>query len=275
MTTDKSGARSVDLYNRLYPLEDIHIITRAQDASLGDGRTVEAYAAVFDTPQEVMDQYGHYMETIHRSAFNRTVSSGAAKRALCLYNHGRNVVDGKPNAQMQVPLGKPIDIRVEERGLLTVTRYNMDPFTDRVLESIKNGDITAQSFEGGIYRSNPNRPPRFAIGQPLGNVMRMELGLKNYGPTPIPAYDRPMMVAVRSVQEVLEDLAAMAEEQRDELIRALSTTPQDSETATTTPDSGLGAEDSRTSHSGRLKVKARANAMALEIAMMQIGVKDG
>ena len=68
-------------------LHDIHILRTADGFS--DGRTVEAYAAVFDTPTEITDQHGHYMEEIERSAFNRTLSHGAVLRsAVCLYNHG-------------------------------------------------------------------------------------------------------------------------------------------------------------------------------------------
>jgi hypothetical protein len=43
---------------RAWALDDIRI------RSGGDGRTVEAYAAVFDTPTEVHDQDGHYNEVI-------------------------------------------------------------------------------------------------------------------------------------------------------------------------------------------------------------------
>src|SRR5258708_37506279 len=45
-------------YVRSFPLQDIHV------RSSGDGRTVEAYAAVFGVPAEVKDQSGHYMEDI-------------------------------------------------------------------------------------------------------------------------------------------------------------------------------------------------------------------
>ena len=51
-------------FTRAYPLEDITI------RSGGDGRTVEAYAAVFNTPQRIVDGSGQYMEVIDRAAFN-------------------------------------------------------------------------------------------------------------------------------------------------------------------------------------------------------------
>src|SRR6266568_7666268 len=57
-------------YMRLYPLEDIHILRSADG---GDGRTVEAYAAVFGEPAEIQDHEGHYVEVIDPSAFNRAI----------------------------------------------------------------------------------------------------------------------------------------------------------------------------------------------------------
>jgi hypothetical protein len=49
---------------RSFPLQDISI--RA-----GDGRTVDAYATVFDTPAPIHDQDGDYIEVIDRRAFDR------------------------------------------------------------------------------------------------------------------------------------------------------------------------------------------------------------
>lgn len=52
-------------FTRAYPLEDITI------RSGGDGRTVEAYAAVFNVPQRIVDGSGQYMEVIDRAALIR------------------------------------------------------------------------------------------------------------------------------------------------------------------------------------------------------------
>jgi hypothetical protein len=159
---------------------------------------------------------------------------------------------------------------VESRGLLTVTRYNKSPLSEHILEAIKNDDIKSQSFEGPIFRSDPMRVPRVRDGDPLPLVTRLELGLRNYGPTPMPAYDEPMMVAVRSV---LADIYGLSEEERMELIRALSTTPElDSEAATTTSTSvEPGADGPREAHPGRLKVRANSNWLAVQTAMMSMG----
>jgi hypothetical protein len=72
-------------FARSFALDDIHIL-RAADGH-GDGRTVEAYAAIFDTPTEITDQHGHYLEVIARTAFNRTISHGF-DRVGVFYHHG-------------------------------------------------------------------------------------------------------------------------------------------------------------------------------------------
>lgn len=238
---------------RAYPLDNIEIVSRAKG---GDGRTVEAYAAVFGVRTEVHDQHGDYIEENDPAMFTRTINNGAVKRAIVLYNHGFDA-RGKSGGLPTVPLGRPVDIRADKRGLLTISRYNNSQFADTVLESIKNGDITAQSYEGPIYRSTPDRVPKVRRGGPLPLVRRMEMGLKNYGPTPTPYYQDAEITAVRSALELAEEFAQLDAEQRDELIRALSTTPGwDPETAhiLATPNQGPGAEDPREAHSVRLKL---------------------
>lgn len=238
---------------RSYELDNIEIVSRAKG---GDGRTVEAYAAVFGVRKEIRDQHGHYIEENDPAMFNRTINNGAVKRAIVLYNHGFDA-RGKSGGLPTVPIGRPVDIRADKRGLLTVSRYNSSEFADTVLESIKNGDIRAQSYEGPIYRSTPDRVPKVRRGAQLPVVRRMEMGLKNYGPTPTPYFEEAEITAVRSAVELAEEVALLDAEQREELIRALSATPGwDPETAhiLATPHGGPGAEDSRDTHSVRQKL---------------------
>lgn len=266
LTTVNRGGGAVLLYDRTYPLDDIQI------QRSGDGRTVEAYAAMFSSPYEVRDEHGHYLEVIDRAAFNRTLN-GAGRHAMCLYNHGRNL-EGMPDSMASIPLGTPLEIRPDSRGLLTVTRYNRGPYTDQVLEAIRNGDIKAQSFRGRIVRSSPNgRVPKQRLGQPLPTVTRHELGLTDYGPTPIPVNTDAEIVAVRSAQDLLHELQELDADEREELLRTLNLElsthdgdPDDEEEdddegvdrSATPDDSGPGAEDPpaepSTAHSGRLAI---------------------
>jgi HK97 family phage prohead protease len=253
-------------YDRTFVLDDIQIMRS------GDGRTVEAYAAMFDAPYEVRDQHGHYLERIDRSAFNRTLTGGAGQRAICVYNHGMSL-HGTPDAMASVPLGTPLEIRPDGRGLLTVTRYNRGPFADQVLEAIRNGDIKAQSFRGRIVRSDPSGPvPKRRTG-PLPTVTRHELGLSDYGPTPTPVNQGAEILAIRSAEDLYEALDSLPDEERAEILRTyLASTPDedpddddlDEVTEPATPDqSGPGAEDppatrSEAGHSGRLLLARRA-----------------
>lgn len=197
------------VFMRSYPLEDIRILSRANGAEYSDGRTVEAYVAVFDSPAEIVDGQGHYMETIDRSAFNKAINDSRPQgsrqvwRTGVFYNHGMSL-HGTPSDKFSVPLGSPLDIRVEDRGLLTVTRYNSTSVAEEILEAIRSGDITGHSFTGRIVRSNPERPPsrrgfqRSTAGS-LPDVRRLELGLREYGPTPFPAYVDTAVVGIRSM----------------------------------------------------------------------------
>lgn len=250
-------------YLRSWALDDIQI-----SRSHGDGRTVEAYAAVFDTPVEIKDQHGHYIEVIDRSAFNRTVSHGI-DRVGVYYHHGMTL-HGTPSDVYSVPIGRALEIRPDGRGLRTVTRYNDGPDADRVLEAIRNNAIRGYSFKGRVFQSTPMRVPRVRPGNALPTVTRTELGLAEYGPTPTPAYEQAGILAVRSAEALATDLAALDDEQRAELLRILSTTPGDPVDASATPDLGPGAEDSPTGHSGRLAIRrARLRMEMIEKGVMR------
>lgn len=157
----------------------------------GDGRTVTAYAATFEEPYAVRDQHGDYDEVISRSAFNRALGHGISRVGV-LFNHGLTLY-GTPSEQFSKPLGSPVEIKAEKRGLLTVTRYNKTPLADEVLEMIRNGDVKAQSFRGAIML---DAPTVIKNGRQL--VRRLELGLKEYGPAPFATNYSAEIMAVRS-----------------------------------------------------------------------------
>lgn len=233
-------------YQRFWPLDDIEI-SRAHK----DGRTVEAYATVFDNPYPVSDQYGDYDEQVERTAFNKWLGDGGIQRAMCLYNHGFNI-HGGPSDAYSVPLGTPLEIKPDGRGLKTITRYNEGPDADRVLEAIRNGAIRGQSFRGRIVRSTPNLR-RYSVARDGSRttVTRHELGLTDYGPTPMPVNAGAEILAVRSLAAQL----GVSADELAELIRNTPTTPLgEPEADTTTSIEDAGAEEplaTRGEHSGR------------------------
>ena len=188
---------------RYYPLDDIRIVSRADGEP--SGRIVEAYATVFDEPAEIHDGQGHYLETIDRAAFDQTLakisrSRGGFGAVRVLFNHGKTM-EGQPAPEFQRPIGKALDIRPDGRGLLTRTEYAKKPFAEEILDDIREGRITGQSFVGGIERSDPElRGPgdryRGRNGA-LTTVRRMALGLREYGPVLYGAYTGAEFLGVR------------------------------------------------------------------------------
>lgn len=248
-----------ELYARSWALDDIEILRGAEGHS--DGRTVRAYAAVFDTPAEIRDQHGHYMEQIDRRAFNRQIGLGI-ERVSVFYNHGMTLHGTPAGGLGSVPIGSPVEIKADAKGLLTVTRYNRGELADGVLEAIRNGDIRGYSFRGRIFKSNPDRLPRTSrTTSTLPTVVRMELGLTEYGPTPSPAYAEAGILAIRAA---LEHSGLTAEE----ALRMLaSTTPvdqqgQETPSATSAPEPGDAADQpaSDAGHSRRQQLKLRLEA---------------
>ena len=179
---------------RAFMLEDITI------RSGGDGRTVEAYASAFDVPYEVRDSDGHYFEVIRSHAFNRTLRDLSAVQVL--FNHGRTT-DGTPSERYSMPLGTPLEVKVDGRGLFTVTRYSKTSLADEVLELIRDGAIRGQSWSGKFM---PGQSKRTAPAKPGGlpTIERNEIKLREYGPTPFPASLDARVVGVRSLAFLTE-----------------------------------------------------------------------
>lgn len=241
---------SVETIERLVQLDDFDIKRTSA------GREVTAYAAVFDEDAEIRDQHGHYVEGINRSAFNRTLSHGISRVGV-FYNHGIDL-SGRPNGLLSVPFATPLEIKPDGRGLITRSLYNDGELADAVLAAWKGGQIKGQSFRGRVYQSRKTGK----VGN-LDRIERMELGLKEYGPTHSPAYDGAGLVAIRSQ----EDLAELIRSMISEMTGTLPASPAD----TATPSQGLGTGDSPDGHSRG--IHARRNAMMLRARTLGV-IKD-
>lgn len=215
-------------FTRSFPLEDIKI------RSGGDGRTVEAYAAVFDQEVPISDSDGRYLERIDPTAFNKTLADRGTRFSV-LYNHGMTIY-GTPSDSGAMPIGTPLEMRADGRGLLTVTRYNKTPLGEATLEAIASGSLTAQSFAGAFVRSDRAKPRggfRADAAGGLQLVTRQEIKLREYGPTPFPAYSEAAIVGVRSLADtdkmllalILENLAE-GDAALDPIVNALTKTDE-------------------------------------------------
>ena len=194
------GSRSVYMRNHLF--EDVSV------RSVNNGREVTAYAAVFNTPTEVRDQDGHYTEELDPAVFNKALADRAPQggrkswRVGVFYNHTLHPMSGAANPSYGVPIGVPVDIKADGKGLLTVTRYHRSQLADEVVEGLESGAIPGYSFSGFFLRTNPMIPRRgFAPDLRTGRLptaRRMESTLHEYGPTPFPAYPDAAVMGIRS-----------------------------------------------------------------------------
>lgn len=181
---------------------DLEVVSVRQG---GDGRTVDAYAAIFNTPAPIRDQDGEYEEILDPSCFDRAI--GDAKRSSgwgipVLFNHGLTI-HGSPSPEDSMPIGTPLEIKADSKGLFTRTRFHDTPRARDALEAIREGSITAYSFAGKFVRSDPLIPrggfrPDHAGRLPV--VRRMSSTLREYGPATFPAYQGAEIVGVRAEQ---------------------------------------------------------------------------
>lgn len=186
----------------------------------GDGRTLTGYVAVFDTPAQVSDVHGQYNEQNHRAAFNRTIAQRGTK-FLVTYNHGMTLY-GTPSAEFSIPLGVPTSVRTDTRGVLADIAVSKTPLGDAILEGARSGSIPGMSYTGSFLKSTPDKPRggyRASRSGELPLVTRMEIAMREFGPTPTPVYDAAAIVGVRALVQSIEGLTPS---ERAELIALLS-----------------------------------------------------
>lgn len=207
---------------RAFALEDVAVRpgritcdTCGRDAT---GRIVDAYAGVFNQDAQIVEDDGRrYIETIDPGAWNRRLenlsrSRTGLKAVGVFYNHAKTLYD-TPSESGSHPVGHPMAIRADHYGLLTSTHYGTSPHAQSVLTDLIEGNLSGHSFTGRIYRSDPDRVPRAVRGGSLPKVRRLELGLDEYGATPLPFYEGADTVAVRaqSAEEPPEPVATISQ----------------------------------------------------------------
>jgi phage head maturation protease len=215
----RSSAPTVEArHDRLHsiPLDDIRI------RSGGTGRTVEAYAAIFDEPAEIVDADGHYYEQSTTRPRSPAPSQHRQDGFPVVYNHGMTIA-GTPSDRGSVPIGVSKEVRVDTRGVLTVSEYGNSELADEVLEAIRMGAVKAQSYGGRFIRSDPRVPRggfRPGLDGKLRTVTRLEIAMREFGPTPFPAFAGAAITGVRA-QQVLGALLTAPAERRQALLDQL------------------------------------------------------
>lgn len=200
--------------NETLPVRPVERTYQVQDMTLrsdGSGRIVEAYAAVFNTKTEIHDQEGHYHEELDSASFNRTMQHKGLGFGV-LFNHGRTV-DGAPYPAASMPVGVPLEVKSDGKGVFTATRYLDNPLADWTLDAIKNGAIKAQSFSGRFLKSSKSYPQGRSRGM-LPVIRRMEVDMREYGPAVFAAYVGAEILGTRTADMFVRSLLAVRPEDR-------------------------------------------------------------
>jgi len=179
------------LVTRSFAIDDL--IVRSD----GDGRTVDAYMAVFGQPTEISDQYGHYYEVIDRSAFNGVIKRGISP--LVIFNHGRDIY-GNRNPKWADPVAVHRSMEPDGRGVRVSSWYMRTDEGDDALEMVRSGAVGGYSFSG---RPNEQRDKRISPvgGSELPTIVRQDFStLVEYGPAIMRAYEGATVLALRSQQ---------------------------------------------------------------------------
>jgi HK97 family phage prohead protease len=151
----------------------------------GDGRTLEGYAAVFNTPTRIRDLKGDFDEVILPGAFKRSLTE---RTPLLQWDHGKDPRIGT------VPIGAFEDIREDGNGLHVRARLFDHPDVERVREAIAGGAVKGMSFRFGVPEAGE------AWTRQESGVDLREIGdadIHECGPVAFPAY-QTTSVNVRS-----------------------------------------------------------------------------
>ena len=179
----------------------------------GSGRVVESYFAIFDKPAEVRDQDGHYYEVNARSLFTKTLADKGLNFPV-FYNHARTL-DGTPAGELSLPVGVPVEITPDDKGVFNAVRYLDNPLADSVLGGIRSRAIRGMSYSGHYLKSTKSRTYKRGA---LPIITRHEVAMREFGPTPIPAHVDAEIIGFRA-QQFLADLLAADTDERLRLLQ--------------------------------------------------------
>lgn len=153
----------------------------AQEAERGDGDglTLEGYAAVFDQWTEVDNPFeGHFMESVARGAFERTLQQ-RGDRVPLLYDHGHHPLLG------QMPIGRIESLAEDNVGLRVRARLHDNWMVEPLRDAIRSGSIKEMSFR---FRGVKDKIEKPANSGDLPKVTRTEVKLIELGPATIGVY---------------------------------------------------------------------------------------
>jgi len=163
---------------------------KAADVSVSE-RIIMGHAASFGNVDKVQD-------TIKAGAFKKTLRE-RGKVIKTFYNHAR-------------PIGKPVVIREDDKGLYTESKISPTPLGDEVLALVADGVITDMSIGYEVVD----------FGQDAKSGIRTlkEIRLYEFGPVDFGANDQALITGVKSLADSIRenqrlDPAGLAELRRE------------------------------------------------------------
>jgi HK97 family phage prohead protease len=156
----------------------------------GDGRTLEGYAAVFNTPTRIRDAGGDFDEVILPGAFARSLDR---RTPVLQFDHGKDPRVG------HVPIGAIEALSEDDSGLYVRARLFDNPVVEPVRQAIAGGAIKGMSFRFGVPQGGDKWSKRDGVDyREISDADTHELG-----PVVFPAYDQTS-VTVRSMLALLD-----------------------------------------------------------------------
>lgn len=198
----------------------------------GDGRTLEGYAAVFNSPTQIRDVGGDFEETILPGAFTRSLKT---RLPILQWDHGKDPRVGT------VPIGSIQNLAEDSRGLHVRARLYDNAVVEPVRQAIEGKSIRGMSFRFGVPAGGDEWPTR-----DKRNVR--DADVHELGPVAFPAYDETS-VSVRSLlaQCDVDERRALIRELADELRQYADLTDLTGQSDERIDDGGdPGAEPDRT-----------------------------
>lgn len=156
-----------------------------------DGRTLEGYAAIFNSQTRIRDFQGEFDEVIRPGAFRRSLET---RKPVLQWDHGKDPRIGT------APIGAIEDLHEDERGLFVRARLFDHPDIERVRMAIAAKAVNGMSFRFGVADKGDTWTRR--AGEPDLREIR-DADVHELGPVVFPAYSGTS-VGVRSLLAQLD-----------------------------------------------------------------------
>lgn len=199
-------------------------LTRDDASGTSDGRTLDGYAAVWDTPTLIDSWEGCFYESIRQGAFKKTLRETVP---VMQFDHGHHPLIGS------IPIGVYSELSEDDKGLHVIGRLSDNWLIEPVRSAIADGSVDGMSFRfmvvRDIWTDNAGKQISPAdldmlLWQPgdRGPLNRelVELKMPECGPVVFPAYaETSVGVRARSVAALIERDGDMRRQVRATLVR--------------------------------------------------------